>query len=86
MPNPEYSITVSRSGRLDDPDINYEDEKPQMVLMITDKKALSLLTELTPEGFERLCQRVLREFGFENVVLTGRSGRWRHRRSRRIAR
>lgn len=33
-----------------------------------------LLGNLPPEGFERLCQRVLRESGFENVKVTGRSG------------
>lgn len=39
-----------------------------------DQKAtvLELLRHLPPEGFERLCQRILRESGFENVVVTGR--------------
>jgi restriction system protein len=32
------------------------------------------LHSLSPEGFERLCQRILREVGFEEVVVTGRSG------------
>jgi restriction system protein len=32
------------------------------------------LQSLSPEGFERLCQRILREVGFEEVVITGRSG------------
>ena len=32
------------------------------------------LQTLSPEGFERLCQRILREVGFEEVVVTGRSG------------
>jgi restriction system protein len=35
---------------------------------------LKLLRALSPEGFERLCQRLLRESGFEQVVVTGRSG------------
>jgi restriction system protein len=35
---------------------------------------LSLLRQLPPDGFERLCQRLLRESGFEQVVVTGRSG------------
>ena len=35
---------------------------------------LSLIRELPPEGFERLCQRLLRESGFIQVVVTGRSG------------
>ena len=33
-----------------------------------------ILLTLPPEGFERLCQRVLRESGFEQVVVTGKSG------------
>ena len=34
----------------------------------------SILLALPPEGFERLCQRLLREAGFEQVSVTGRSG------------
>jgi restriction system protein len=37
-------------------------------------KLLRILKSLTPPGFERLCQRLLREAGFEQVVVTGRSG------------
>ena len=35
---------------------------------------LSLLRSLPPEGFERLCQRLLRESGFQQVAVTGKSG------------
>lgn len=35
---------------------------------------LPVLMSLSPEGFERLCQRLLREHGFQNVLVTGRSG------------
>jgi restriction system protein len=35
---------------------------------------LSLLRSLHPSGFERLCQRLLRENGFQEVTVTGRSG------------
>jgi len=35
---------------------------------------LNKLMELPPNGFERLCQRLLRESGFESVTVTGRSG------------
>ncbi len=35
---------------------------------------LSLLLELPASGFERLCQRLLRESGFEKVQITGKSG------------
>ncbi len=35
---------------------------------------LETILELSPNGFERLCQRLLRESGFENVTVTGRAG------------
>jgi restriction system protein len=35
---------------------------------------LPVLKSLSPSGFERLCQRLLREYGFQNVKVTGRSG------------
>jgi restriction system protein len=38
------------------------------------KNLLDVLMSLPPSGFERLCQRLLRESGFEQVIVTGRSG------------
>ena len=35
---------------------------------------LDLIKSLPPGGFERLCQRLLRESGFQEVVVTGRTG------------
>jgi restriction system protein len=35
---------------------------------------LGLLKSLPPAGFERICQRLLRESGFQQVAVTGRSG------------
>lgn len=35
---------------------------------------LTILKSLPPGGFERLCQRLLRESGFQHVTVTGRSG------------
>ncbi|MSQ14080.1 MAG: restriction endonuclease [Dehalococcoidia bacterium] len=35
---------------------------------------LEILLSIKPDAFERLCQRVLRESGFIEVVVTGRSG------------
>lgn len=37
-------------------------------------KLLTILTEMTPDAFERLSQRLLRESGFTQVEVTGRSG------------
>ena len=36
--------------------------------------AMAVLLKLPAAGFERLCQRVLREAGFTQVIVTGRSG------------
>jgi len=35
---------------------------------------IARLLELSPEGFERLAQRILREAGFVNVAVMGKSG------------
>lgn len=37
-------------------------------------RLLALLRDLPPSGFEKLCQRLLREAGFTQVTVTGRSG------------
>ncbi len=37
-------------------------------------KLLAALLEMSPDAFERLCQRILRESGFTKVEVTGRSG------------
>ena len=34
---------------------------------------LHILKTLPPEGFERICQRLLRESGFQQVIVTGKS-------------
>ena len=38
------------------------------------EKLLDVLQNLPPSGFERICQRLLRESGFKKVVVTGKSG------------
>lgn len=43
-------------------DLNWEEE------------LISVLKSLTPDAFERLSQRLLRELGFSNVEVTGKSG------------
>jgi restriction system protein len=57
---------VSRSEKLEEPLVP-DDEDHRIALLKTMKA-------LPPEGFERLCQRLLRESGFERVTVTGRSG------------
>lgn len=38
------------------------------------QRLLDILTDMEPAGFERLAQRILRESGFTQVVITGKSG------------
>ena len=38
------------------------------------EELLEMLLKMSPSGFERLCQRLLRESGFIEVEVTGRSG------------
>jgi len=52
-----------------------EEEEVGLAAETTHRDALlSVLRDLPPTGFERLCQRILREAGFESVTVTGRSG------------
>jgi len=37
-------------------------------------RLMDVLRNIPPEGFERLCQRMLRESGFQQVNVTGRTG------------
>lgn len=46
----------------------------EKILDSEETQLLPVLKSLSPEGFERLCQRLLREHGFQNVKVTGRSG------------
>lgn len=46
---------------------------PQVVSNYREELA-SVLQALPPAGFERFCQRLLRESGFQEVTVTGRSG------------
>jgi len=54
----------------------FEDETDEQETEPHDHRAklLNLIKLLTPGGFERLSQRLLRESGFQQVVVTGRSG------------
>lgn len=51
-----------------------EVEVEEQIFEAEETRLLPVLKSLSPEGFERLCQRLLREHGFQNVNVTGRSG------------
>ena len=47
---------------------------PEMPDATYREQLLATMKSLPPAGFERLCQRLLRESDFEEVVVTGRAG------------
>ena len=51
-----------------------EEESPDVKLADYRSALMEILMDLPPDGFERLCQRLLRESGFQQVNVTGRSG------------
>jgi restriction system protein len=73
-------LTVQRQGKgvdgTADPDANHVEEADQEPPEELGYKAqlLGLVRSISPGAFERLCQRLLRESGFEQVIVTGRSG------------
>jgi restriction system protein len=73
-------LDIQRQGKKtresDDAVSEDEDEAEETVHEESNYKArlLAIVRELPPKGFEQLCQRLLRESGFEQVEVTGRSG------------
>ncbi len=53
-----------------------EDTADDSVAPATDyiAEVLTILRRLPPSGFEKLCQNLLRESGFQQVTVTGKSG------------
>ena len=51
-----------------------EEEPPPAQELQHKKELLSILQSLPPDGFERICQRLLRASGFTKVSVKGRSG------------
>jgi restriction system protein len=60
---------MSGSGKPEKPSDNdqIKDTDP------SETELLEILKSLSPGGFERVCQRLLREAGFEQVMVTGKS-------------
>lgn len=63
----DYGTTVSEKEVIEEREIG-EEKKPWQ------DQLLEEIMKLSPEAFERLCQRVLRESGLIQVRITGRSG------------
>ena len=78
--DPDYIVRLVQ-GRLTDTavtpagaEVIPEDELPEEALEWREQLHHILINQMTPEAFERLTQRLLRESGFINVQVTGRTG------------
>ena len=67
-----------RLAKLSEPESKEDSESPDEIEGATTQsyrdQLLKLIKSLSPSGFERLCQRLLREAGFTQVTITGRAG------------
>jgi len=68
-------VKVHASARKKIEEVRSEGAVPTEVEVVADTDhqflLLELLKKVTPEGFERICARLLRESGFEKVTVTG---------------
>lgn len=65
---------LSRRERLAKAESAPVEETPQNIADEEPDDLLKVMQSLSPSGFERLCQRILREAGFTEVAVTGRAG------------
>lgn len=54
--------------------VKQKEDPEEQADLFPDEGLLSVLMKLPPDGFERICQRLLREAGFQEVKVTGRGG------------
>jgi restriction system protein len=69
MSRTESGTAVESSAGVNSPNAHDSSEEPEWK-----QKLHAVLTNLSPQAFERLVQRVLREAGFTHVEVTGRTG------------
>ncbi len=55
------------------PELEEDDETAPEIQEMAGEDLLEVLLSLTPNGFERICMRMMRESGFEKVEVTGKS-------------
>lgn len=71
----EVTKKVKLLDRLDTIESEVEEGKgPETSSKLWQEELLESILTLTPDAFERLCQRILRESGFVQVEVTGKSG------------
>ena len=80
----QHAVTAPANGAPESPNLGVTSTSPVLPAEADDEapaiddsnyqaRTLSALRSISPGGFERLCQRLLREAGFEQVVVTGKS-------------
>jgi len=69
-----YAMFKSVQGQMHIKDAEHEDADAIIDDLEHETDLLNVLRSLSPEGFERICQLLLRKSGFEKVEVTGRSG------------
>jgi len=65
---------IDQERKFKDEKISEEEPTNEISEYNWQEKLLDILQNMPPDKFERLCQRVLRESGFVNVEVTGRTG------------
>ena len=68
-----YVKTIGREAESIESEVA-EGTEPERAMKLWQEELLEELLQLSPAAFERLCQRILRESGFVQVEVTGRSG------------
>lgn len=68
------AIVAARNARKQDTPDGEETVPDNVELQDHRTRLLDIIKSLPPEGFERLSQRLLRESGFQQVIVTGKSG------------
>ena len=68
----KYSKPKSKSGEKNDNDTDFEDQIDDSADW--KEHLLQTILNISPDAFERLSQRLLRESGFSQVEVTGKSG------------
>jgi restriction system protein len=65
----QQTLIKGKAGAPDESDGTMADEIERLTWQ---EQLIAEIQKLKPSGFERLCQRLLRELGFQNVEVTGR--------------
>ena len=76
----EYSREYQAKKQIELADSEGDSGDPQTDEPEWTERLLDCLNDLSPDGFERLAQRILREAGFRNVDGSRQIRRWRNRR------